>query len=555
MLSYMARLEYLGGFCEDFAEKSNWWRDFQVPENTTLEQLNIVIQSILEWDDVHACIFEINGANRVFLGYSYFLLQEYFTADEEYLSCDIALNELDLAINDAFVYRYDLADKHAFLLTIRDIMDSPSTCSHPILHAVKGPDLCQYPDPELDHSIQFASTTPSYLLPRSIVYKDYTREVKNHVRFITARDYRILLTWRRSKDKKNWERAVVLLENRSMTLKDISAKIEVPLRKIRKWIRRFNQNGLAGLNEVRKKPDRRDLEEKTELKRKRVLEILHERPHSHGINRSNWSQPALSEAYEKRYGEPISTTTVGELIRKTKYTWRKARRVLTSPDPLYREKVELLLKTLRSLKEGEMLFFVDEIGPIRVKKHGGRCYVKKGEAVKIPKKSKDKGSVTLFGALNGTTNQVTWCYGTSKDTSSMIDIAEMLFNQYHDCSKLYITWDAASWHRSNELTEWLDEFNSGTRALGTGPLIEFIPLPTSSQFLNVIEAVFSGMTRAVIHHSDYQSSEEMKSAISLHFIQRNEYFEANPRRVGKKIWEVNFFENNDNIKSGDYREW
>ncbi len=89
---------------------------------------------------------------------------------------------------------------------------------------------------------------------------------------------------------------------------------------------------------------------------------------------------------------------------------------------------------------------------------------------------------------------------------------------------LTITWDAASWHRSHELVEWVDDFNARNKANGPAPLINLVPLPSSAQFLDVIEAVFSGMKRAVIHYSDYQSEEAMKSAIARHFQDRNASF-------------------------------
>jgi hypothetical protein len=63
------------------------------------------------------------------------------------------------------------------------------------------------------------------------------------------------------------------------------------------------------------------------------------------------------------------------------------------------------------------------------------------------------------------------------------------------------------------------------------------------------------MKRAVIHHSDYQTEEEMKLAISLHFQERNKFFKENPKRAGKKIWEIDFFRDYDNIKSGSYKKW
>jgi hypothetical protein len=173
----------------------------------------------------------------------------------------------------------------------------------------------------------------------------------------------------------------------------------------------------------------------------------------------------------------------------------------------------------------------------------------------VPQIQISKGSVTLYGALSATTNQLTWNYGNTKNSTGMIDLVETIFNQFNDKSKIYITWDAASWHSSNELVDWLDRFNADTNDIGKGPLIEFIPLPSNSQFLNVIESVFSGMKRAVIHHSNYQSEEEMKLAISLHFQERNEYFTENPKRAGKKIWEIDFFQDYNNIKSGNYKDW
>ena len=116
----------------------------------------------------------------------------------------------------------------------------------------------------------------------------------------------------------------------------------------------------------------------------------------------------------------------------------------------------------------------------------------------------------MAGALSATTNQVTWVFVKAKDSSSMIDLVEILFNQNYSMKKLYVTWDGASWHSSNALVSWLEGFNAETKKAGKGPVIEFIPLPTSSQFPNVIESVFAGLKQSVIHNSDYQSEAEMK---------------------------------------------
>ena len=68
------------------------------------------------------------------------------------------------------------------------------------------------------------------------------------------------------------------------------------------------------------------------------------------------------------------------------------------------------------------------------------------------------------------------------------------------------------------------------------PIVKTAPLPAGAQFLNVIESVFSGMARAIIHNSDYLSPEAAQQAIDKHFIKRNEDFQQHPKRAGRKIW-------------------
>lgn len=209
---------------------------------------------------------------------------------------------------------------------------------------------------------------------------------------------------------------------------------------------------------------------------------------------------------------------------------------------------------MRSLTESELLFFFDEWGPVQVRRRGGRVYCAKDSIPRIPRHETPRGTVALVAALSATTNQTTWMFATSKDSSSMVGLLEILYNQYHAYSKLYITWDAVSWHNSTELMDWLDQFNETSRRRVAGPIIELGPLPTSAQFLNVIEGVFSGMSRAVINNSDYSSPEDMKLAISRHFTDRNKLFKDNPRRAGKAIWDVDLFHGFDAFRCGDYRE-
>jgi len=315
----------------------------------------------------------------------------------------------------------------------------------------------------------------------------------------------------------------------------------------RRYFKVYTEAGAAGLfsGRPRVRQPAKDAE-----KTNRILELLHCRPDSIGFNRMNWTQDDLIQAYEARHHETISRGTLARLIKKAGYGWRKARRVLTSPDPNYQEKMELLVTTLRSLKASEVFLFIDEWGPVQVRKRPGRAYRDKYSVPRIPRHQVSRGTVSLVAALSATTNQTTWMFVASKDTRSKVDLLEILYNQYHGASKLYVTWDAVAWHNSTVLTEWLDDFNEENKRETAGPVIELVPLPTSAQFLNVIEGVLNGMSRAVIHNSDYKCTEDMKLAISRHFNQRNQHFQDHPKRAGSKIWEMDALQELDVLRAG-----
>ena len=546
-------MKYIGCFYKAFPNKPTWHRDFLVPDSITLETLSVIIQKILnwKWDESSIYIFYINGINYAHFGFKSFIIKD--LPEGKYLSCDIPLREFCFKETDQFNYHYDKNIRHKFLITIKSIIETAKeTKKVSIWLSSKGQNPNQFPDPI--SCFRLDGSAPNFTLPQEISFTE-PRLNKWKVRFITIKDAKILDTWRKSNDKKKWEKAVVIFDNRGVGPGYLSLQIERPESTVKRWIRTYNRYGLDGLMKPRVDYGNSKWKEITELKTKRILELLHQKPKVFKINRSNWSLASLATVYREQYAEKISKCHVGRLINKAGYTLKKAREVLTSPDPNYREKIELLLKTLRSLKPDEMFFFIDELGPLQVKKYGGRCYLKKGEKLVIPQNQKSKGSITLLGALSATTNQIAWIFGRSKDTNCTIDLIDILFDQYHEKSKLFITWDAASWHNSNQLVDWLDQFNAETIEIGEGPIIDLVPLPSHSQSLNVIESVFSGMKRAVIHHSDYQTEEETKSAISLHFAERNSFFRENPKRVGKKIWEIDFFEDYNNIRSGNYREW
>jgi len=115
----------------------------------------------------------------------------------------------------------------------------------------------------------------------------------------------------------------------------------------------------------------------------------------------------------------------------------------------------------------------------------------------------------------------------------MVKLLHRLVEEYADQECIYLSWDAASWHVSKAFYASVREINN---AKDKGPQVKLVPLPSCAQFLNVIESVFSGMARAIIHNSNFPSPEADKGFIDKYFSARNEDFSKHPKRAGQKIW-------------------
>jgi hypothetical protein len=236
--------------------------------------------------------------------------------------------------------------------------------------------------------------------------------------------------------------------------------------------------------------------------------------------------------------------------------WRKAKVVLTSSDPSYKEKLDRIRTILSNLQPNEAFFSIDEYGPFAIKTKPGRTLAPPGVQPTVPQWQRSRGCMIMTAALELASNQVTHFYSARKNTGEMIRMMGNLIDEYADRRKLYLSWDAASWHMSKQLFARIDAHNAAV-VNGGGSMVETAPLPAGAQFLNVIESVFSGMARAIVHNSDYKSVDEAKAAIDRYFTERNKFFRQHPRRAGKKIWEKErapaVFSDANNCKDPRYR--
>jgi transposase len=345
-------------------------------------------------------------------------------------------------------------------------------------------------------------------------------------------------------------RSMVILANRhGLSSGIICSFLGIQKKTHRKYLRTFEGAGQEALFARQTRSTRKFDNERV---KQAVFGLLHEPPSNYGINRTTWIMRDLTRVLREK-GRPACPDVIRRITKAAGYRWRKARVVLTSSDPDYTEKLDRIRSILSRLRPDEAFFSIDEFGPFAVKMKPGRSLSAPGEQKVVPQWQKSRGCMIMTAALELSGNQVTHFYSPKKNTTEMIRMMELLIERYRDRRKLYLSWDAASWHISKRLHKRVEEHN----AAGDEPEVETAPLPSGAQFLNVIESVFSGMARSIIHNSDYKTLTEAKAAIDRYFADRNTHFMLHPKRAGRKIWgmerEVADFSDANNCKDPRYQ--
>jgi transposase len=271
---------------------------------------------------------------------------------------------------------------------------------------------------------QFASLYAAWRLERELQPRS---RAKRRSISIDPTDYEVFKRWQRSHDRRKWEVSIALSGLSSgHPISELCRKIGRSQRTVENWRLTYQNSGINRLPPKRSRRLSKETEQAIKEKKERLIKIIHETPKTHGINRALWSLQALSDAYEKLYGERASPSSISEYFIAAGYKFKKAKKSLTSNDPTYRNKLAKITSTLSNLASDEKFFSIDEFGPFSVKIRGGVALVP-GDAIRtIPQRQISKGSLICTAALELSSNQITHFYSQKKNSKEMIKLLRRL---------------------------------------------------------------------------------------------------------------------------------
>ena len=119
------------------------WRDIELAEDQTLEDLHLAIQQAYGWYDDHLYSYFMNGeawdkSSEIGSPWSESILHTH----------QVQIDQLDLNEGQTFLYFFDYGDSHEFDVTIKQIDPNAKKGDYPRLVAQQGEAAPQYPDHE-----------------------------------------------------------------------------------------------------------------------------------------------------------------------------------------------------------------------------------------------------------------------------------------------------------------------------------------------------------------------------------------------------------------------
>ncbi|WUH92467.1 IS630 family transposase [Streptomyces sp. NBC_00433] len=333
-----------------------------------------------------------------------------------------------------------------------------------------------------------------------------------------------VVTWRRAQ--------MVLLSAQGMNVAKIAEVTFTSADRVRDVIHNFNADGFVSLYPKYKggRPRTFTLPERREIKK-----IAKSRPVEHGVPFSTWSLVKLADfLVAEGVVDDISHEGLRILLREEGVTFQRVKTWKTSKDPDYAVK-KARVEHLYAIADGEILpepgepevvFCLDEFGPLNLQPHPGRQWAERGGKHKDPDReprprrratyNRPHGVRHLFAAYDLGKDQLYGHIKKTKNRSKFLEFCRYLRSLHLTDVRIAIVCDNYSPHLTTKRCQRV-----GTWAAANN--VEISYTPTNSSWLNRIEAQFTALRYFALDGTDHPSHKAQGSMIRRYIIWRNKH--------------------------------
>lgn len=149
-------------------------------------------------------------------------------------------------------------------------------------------------------------------------------------------ELRQLADHRRRISPVTWRARIVLAYFEGEQYVEIARRLGCSEHTIARWIKRFRAEGVAGLQT--RSRERRGTGRRQKLLAVFLPDTVHQSPRALGLARDRWTLQSLQDLCLEQTGERPSLESIRRALKRFGYSWKRAKRTVTSPDPDYERK-------------------------------------------------------------------------------------------------------------------------------------------------------------------------------------------------------------------------
>jgi transposase len=364
-------------------------------------------------------------------------------------------------------------------------------------------------------------------------------EEGNRLLRIIRRGSGSVVTWRRAQ--------MVLLSAQGMNTAQIAKVAFTSEDRVRDVIHNFNTDGFGSLY-PKYRGGRAPLF--TLPQRREIKKIAKSKPVEHGLPFSTWSLAKLADfLVAEGVVEDISHEGLRQLLRAENVSFQRVKTWKTSKDPEYAAK-KARIEHLYAIADGdvepesgepEMIFCMDEFGPLNIQPHPGRQWTDRGgkhnhspDRSPRPRRratyKRTQGVRHLFAALDLRRDAMYGHVMKHKRRVHFLRFCRYLRSLYPTGIRIAIICDNYSPHLSTKVDTSVGDWAHTNN-------VEIAYTPTNSSWLNRIEAQFTALRYFTLDGTDHASHREQASMIRRYFAWRNRH--ARDQRLGRIIKRAN----------------
>jgi transposase len=283
---------------------------------------------------------------------------------------------------------------------------------------------------------------------------------------------------------------IVLLAADGVTNTEISQRLGVTRQTVVSWRARYDESGLAGLDDVARPGRPRTIDH-----RAIVAETLKPPPTKLGV--THWSSRLLAVRLK------IDNTTVARAWREYGIRPWRAETFKFSTDPELVAKVTDVVGLYLAPPESAVVLCVDEKSQIQALDRTQKTLpMQPGLAERRTHDYVRHGTTTLFAALDIATGKVTGLTQPRHRHQEFLRFLKHVARAYPD-EELHLVMDNYAAHKRVEIRDWLT----------ANPRIHVHFTPTSGSWLNLVEVWFGIIEKQAIHRGTFGSVRDLDAKI------------------------------------------